>query len=119
MKEQVLVEKQVVLEVPIATTTERIRNVEVIQQVPVEVLSQVPLTICKETIREVPQKEMTQTEKLVELRTTEQIIKPVEVVKEIHHDHIQQVPNFIEVERPKNAELIRELIAQVCPVLCD
>lgn len=112
-----MVEKAVLVEVPIATTTERVRNVEVIQQVPVEVLCQVPLVVSKETIREVPQKETIQTEKLVELRTTEQVIKPIEVVKEVHHDHLQQVPRVIEVERPQNADLIRELIMQVFP--CD
>ena len=85
---------------------------------PVEVLCQVPLITHKETIREVPQKETVQTEKLVELHTTEEVIKHVEVIKEIHHDTVQEVASIIEVERPKNAILMRELIAQVCASVC-
>jgi hypothetical protein len=80
----------------------------------VEVLCQVPLVTQKETIREVPQKETVHTEKLVELHTTEEVIKLVEVMKEIHHDRVQEVASIVEVERPKNVILIRELIAQVC-----
>ena len=39
------------------TSTERIRNVEVIKEIPVEMVREVPLMTYKEIIREVPHKE--------------------------------------------------------------
>ena len=93
------------------TNTERIRNVEVIREIPVEMIREVPVTTYKETIREVAQKEtiqvirskgrlgcvikrvcmgwqltlipFCQSEKLVELRTIQECIKTVNVVKEV------------------------------------
>mmetsp|Transcript_75844 Transcript_75844/g.123159 ORF Transcript_75844/g.123159 Transcript_75844/m.123159 type:complete len:376 (+) Transcript_75844:1152-2279(+) len=113
IREQVLVEKQVLVEVPVYTTSERIRNVEVIKEVPVEMVREVPLFTHKESVREVSLRETTQIEKVVELRTTEEIIKTVQVVKEMHHDHTVEVPVIIEVEKPENAILMKELIVQV------
>jgi hypothetical protein len=45
------------------------------KEIPVEMIREVPLTTHKETIREVPQKETIQIEKLVELQTAHEVIK--------------------------------------------
>ncbi len=113
IKEQVQVEHQVVHEVHVTTSTERIRNVEVIREIPVEMIREVPLTTYKETIREVLQKETIQIEKLVELQTTREVIKTVDVAKEVHHELVVEVPVLVEVEKPQNALLMRDLISQI------
>ena len=61
---------------------ERIRNVEVMKEIPVEMIRKVPLTTHKATVREVPQKETIQIEKLVELQTAHEVIKTVDVAKD-------------------------------------
>jgi hypothetical protein len=87
--------------------------VEVIKEIPVEMIREVPLTTYKETIREVPQKETIQIEKLVELQTTHEVIKTVDVAKEVHHELVAEVSVLVEVEKPQNALLMRDLISQI------
>lgn len=84
-----------------------------LKQVPVEMVREVPLMTTKEKLKEVEKKEIIEMEKLVELHTTEEKIRTVHIVKEEHHDHVIEVPVIVEVERPENARLMRDLIRQV------
>jgi hypothetical protein len=66
----------------VTTSTGRIRNMEVIKEIPVEMIRKVPLTTHKAIVHEVPQKETIQIEKLVELQTAHEVIKTVDVAKD-------------------------------------
>ena len=106
-------EHQVVHEVHVTTSTERIRNVEVIREIPVEMIREVPLTTYKETIREVPQKETIQIEKLVELQTTREVIKTVDVAKEVHHELVVEVPVESKVIETHAVEMLKDVIKEI------
>lgn len=100
---EVIVEKEVIKEVP----------VEVIKEVPVEVIKEVPVEVIKEVITEVPVEVVKEIVKEVPVEVIKEVVKemPVETVKEV----IKEVPveTIREVIREVPVETIKEIIKEV------